>query len=29
VETGGIAESPLEQAYTDALFDYDTVRGWW
>ena len=29
VELGGIAESPLEQAYSDALFDYDTVRGNW
>jgi hypothetical protein len=29
VELGGLAESPLEQAYSDALFDYDTVRGSW
>ena len=29
VELGGIAESPLEQTYSDALFDYDTVRGNW
>jgi len=28
-ELGGIADSPLEQAYTDALFDYDTVRSNW
>jgi hypothetical protein len=28
-ELGGIAESPLEQAYTDALFDYDSVRQNW
>ncbi|MFL6248692.1 MAG: hypothetical protein ACJ74H_21895 [Thermoanaerobaculia bacterium] len=29
VELGGIAESPLEHEYSDALFDYDTVRGNW
>lgn len=29
VELGGVAESPLEQAYSDALFDYETVRGNW
>src|SRR3954449_8269867 len=29
VELGGLGESPLEQAYVDALFDYDTVRGNW
>lgn len=29
VELGGIADSPLEQRYSDALFDYDTVRGSW
>src|SRR4051795_1586121 len=29
VELGGIAESPLEQTYSDALFDYDTVRRNW
>ncbi|HKO57380.1 MAG TPA: hypothetical protein VJ276_16010, partial [Thermoanaerobaculia bacterium] len=29
VELGGVAESPLEQAYADALFDYDTVRRNW
>jgi hypothetical protein len=29
VELGGIADSPLEQAYADALFDYDSVRRNW
>jgi hypothetical protein len=29
VELGGIAESPLEQEYSDALFDYGTVRQNW
>jgi hypothetical protein len=29
VELGGIAESPLEQEYTDALFDYESVRANW
>jgi len=29
VELGGVAESPLEQAYADALFDYDSVRRNW
>jgi len=29
VELGGIASSRLEQEYSDALFDYDSVRGSW
>jgi hypothetical protein len=29
VELGAAGESPLEEAYVDALFDYDTVRGNW
>jgi hypothetical protein len=29
VELGGIADSPLEQEYSDALFDYESVRGNW
>lgn len=29
VELGGIAESRFEQEYSDALFDYDTVRANW
>jgi hypothetical protein len=29
VELGRAAESPLEQTYSDALFDYDTVRRNW
>ncbi|HEX8155571.1 MAG TPA: hypothetical protein VF698_20730 [Thermoanaerobaculia bacterium] len=29
VDLGGVAESPLEQAYADALFDYDSVRRNW
>ena len=28
-ELGGIAASPLEQEYADALFDYQSVRGNW
>lgn len=29
VELGGLADSRLEQQYTDALFDFDTVRANW
>ncbi|HEX8172348.1 MAG TPA: hypothetical protein VF824_17575 [Thermoanaerobaculia bacterium] len=29
VELGGLADSPREQEYADALFDYDTVRANW
>jgi hypothetical protein len=29
MELGGLADAPLEQAYVDALFDYDTVRNNW
>ena len=29
VDLGGMADSPLEQTYVDAVFDYDTVRGNW
>jgi hypothetical protein len=29
VELGGIADASIEQAYSDSVFDYETVRGSW